>query len=100
MAAEHGLKEEPPLDLIDCLTDDPTHPSMPALADDLMNLCDNYNLYLINEEIVYTETLDYASPPVNVVLDADDLFADENDLLIDNDKDVLNGNDYQSVIGE
>lgn len=53
------------------LVEEPTQHSkhrddlLPILADDLMNLCDSYNLYLINEEIVYTEPFDYDSS-VNV----------------------------------
>lgn len=113
MAAEHGLTnqiecdaslKEEPLGIVDCLVDGSLHHTknelMPAFTEDLMNLCDNYNLYLINEEIVYTEPLDYESPVnVNSPLLEEDLFADENDVIIDN-KDLLNGNDYQSVIGE
>lgn len=102
-----GVLKEEPLDIIDCLANQSSgshskHDLLPALTDDLMNLCDNYNLYLINEEIVYTEPLDYDSSVLvdPSVLENDEFFGnDDDDLIIDN-KDVLNGNDYQTVIGE
>lgn len=51
---------------------------LPILADDLMNLCDSYNLYLINEEIVYTEPFDYdSSVNVDSPILEEDLFSDE-----------------------
>lgn len=97
------LKEEP-LDIIDCLQNNHTHHTksdlLPTLADDLLSLCDNYNLYLTNEEIVYTEPLDY-DPTAGVdehILDGD-LFGSETDVINEN-KDFLDNNDYQTVIGE
>lgn len=51
---------------------------LPVLADDLLNLCDNYNLYLINEEIVYTESLVYeSSVDVDNPILEDDIFPQE-----------------------
>lgn len=51
---------------------------LPVLADDLLNLCDNYNLYLINEEVVYTESLAYeSSVDVESPILEDDIFHQE-----------------------
>ena len=58
---------------------DPERQELPVVADaDLINLYDNYNYYLINEEIVYTEALTYettttSDPNAVIVTSSDEL---------------------------
>lgn len=70
MSRISDLVEEP---IGDSPCNRPKDDLLPVLADDLISLCDSYNLYLINEEIVYTEPLTYESS-----VDVDSAIPDEN----------------------
>lgn len=63
--------------------------SLPIVVDDLINLYDSYNLYLINEEVVCTEPFDYEQND-----EVNDIKLDEVIAYVPNDQYDIEGKFY------